>query len=58
MEKRYLVIKDNVCLIAVKRWSFGVSLYDDVIKNAPVLFDDFCSVNNLDKSKFYWEITK
>lgn len=58
MEKRYLVIKDNVCLIVVKRWRFDVSLYDDVLKNAPTLFNDFCSVNNLDKNKFYWEITK
>lgn len=58
MEKRYLVIKDNICLIVVKRWRFDVSLYDNVIKKAPELFNEFCSVNNLDKNKFYWEITK
>lgn len=58
METRFLVIKDNVCLIVVKRWRFNVSLYDDVIKKAPELFNDFCSTNNLDKNKFHWEITK
>ena len=58
MEKRYLVVKDKVCLIEVKRWVFVLSLLEDVTKKAPVFFNDFCEANNLDKTKFFWEITK
>ena len=58
MNKRYLVIKDTICLIVIKKWSFDVSLFDDVNKKAPKLFNDFCKINNLDQTKFFWEITK
>lgn len=59
MEKRFLVIKDTILLIVVKKWIFDLELLD-YVKNekAQILFDDFCSANNLDANKFFWEITK
>jgi hypothetical protein len=59
MEKRFLVIKDTILLIVVKKWSFDLELLDYVkSEKAQTLYDDFCEANNLDKTKFFWEITK
>ncbi len=59
MEKRYLVIKDKLTRIVVKKWFFDLSILDYVInEKAQILFDDFCSVNDIDATKFFWEITK
>lgn len=59
METRFLVIKDKVCNIVVKKWKFDISIYDYVIDvKGQELFNDFCRANNLDATKFYWEITK
>lgn len=59
MEKGVLVIKDTIFLIVVKEWVFDLDLLD-YVKNekAQTLFEDFCTVNNLDETKFFWEITK
>lgn len=53
-----MVIKDKCCGIVIKGWFFDLSLLDDVTKQAPQRFEDFCRMNNLDKNKFFWEITK
>ena len=58
MEKRFMVIKDKCCGIVIKGWFFDLSLLDDVTKQAPQRFEDFCRMNKLDKNNFFWEITK
>ena len=59
MKKRFFfVIKDKICNIVIVKVKFDISLYDDVMGQAPDFFNDICRVNSLDESKLYWEITK
>lgn len=58
MEKRFMVIKDKVSGIVIKGWYFDLSRIDEVYQSAPQRFEDFCESNNLDSTKFFWEITK
>lgn len=58
MERRFLVIKDKICGIIIKGWYFNLDKIDEVYKEAPIRFTDFCQINNLDETNFFWEITK
>lgn len=58
MEIRFFTIKDTISRIVIKKFAFALEQLDIVARKAPTLFDDFCDANNLDKTSFFWEITK
>jgi hypothetical protein len=58
MNKRFLVIKDKITLIIIKGWYFDLSRLEEVKSQAQERLEDFCEVNKLDSTNFFWEITK